>query len=72
MLEANGEALDIVALPNGHFAVRATGRTVLESLLGEFDTRAKAEAWILERSMTDDERGYQTGILKPGDGEGVS
>ncbi len=72
MLEANGEALEIVALSDGRFAVRATGPTVLESLLGEFDTRAEAEAWILARSMTDDEKGYQTGIMKPGDGEGVS
>jgi hypothetical protein len=71
MLEANGVSMEVVALADGKFAVRAIGAGRLDDFLGEFATRAEAEAWLLQRSMTDDEHGYQTGIIKPGDGEGV-
>jgi uncharacterized protein YfiM (DUF2279 family) len=71
MLEANGVLLEIVALTDGRFGVRKIGGAALDDLAGEFDTRAEAESWILQRSMTDDEAGYRTGLIKPGDGEGV-
>ncbi|HVJ52226.1 MAG TPA: hypothetical protein VM689_07180 [Aliidongia sp.] len=72
MLEANGVSLEIVPLATGKFEVRAIGGARLGQVYGVFDTRPEAEAWILQRSMIDDEAGFTTGIIKPGDGEGVA
>lgn len=64
--------LEIVPGRNGRFAVRTIGIDALATVAGEFATRAEAEAWILGRSMADDERAFDTGIIKPGDGQGVA
>ena len=64
--------MEAVALANGRFAVRTIGTDALDRVAGEFPTRAEAEAWILQRSMADDERAFDTGIIKPGDGQGIA
>jgi hypothetical protein len=71
MLEANGVSIEIVALPDGKFAVRAAGAGMLEKRLGEFDTRAEAESCAMDYAMTDSGLSAGARIMKPGDGQGL-
>jgi len=70
MLEAKEVTLQVVALANGRFGVRATGSDASDTVLGDFASRP--EAWILQRSMVDEQLVFDTDILKPGDGQGLS
>ena len=72
MFEANEVAMVVVPLVNGRFAVSAIRSNALSRQLGEFASRPEAEAWILRRSMVDEENAYGTGIIKPGAGQGVA
>jgi hypothetical protein len=64
--------LEVVPLPNGRFAVRQIGRDLVDGGAGEFASRAEAEAWILDHAMIEDEETFDTGVIKPGDGQGVA
>ena len=72
MFECNEVTMVIVPLANGRFAVNAIRSNALNQRLGEFASRSEAEAWILQRSMVDDEIVYGTGVLRPGDGQNVA
>ncbi|HEV2674879.1 MAG TPA: hypothetical protein VGV37_10085 [Aliidongia sp.] len=72
MFQTREVTMEVVALPNGRFAVQAIGSDTLDPIAGEFASRSEAEAWLLDRSMADDERAFDTGIVKPGDGQGVA
>ena len=71
MFEPNEVVMVVAALANGKFAVNAVRSNALNQQLGVFDTRTEAEAWILQRTMAEDEAANGTGILKPGDGQAV-
>jgi len=66
MFETNEVAMVIVPLVNGRFRVSAIRSNALNRQLGEFASRPEAEAWILQRSMADDEIAYGTGLIRPG------
>ena len=72
MFECNEVTMVIVPLASGRFAVNAIRSNALNQRLGEFASRSEAEAWILQRSMVDDEIVYGTGILRPGDGQSIA
>lgn len=72
MLGTKEVTMEVVPLANGRFAVRTTGADALEPGVDEFPSRTEAEAWILQHSMADDERTFDTGIIKPGDGQGIA
>jgi len=72
MLEVKEVTLQVVALANGRFGVRATGSDASDAVLGDFGSRPEAEAWILQRSMAEEQLVFDTDILKPGDGQGIS
>lgn len=65
-------AMEVVVLATGRFTVRTIGADAFDPDAGEFLSRSEAEAWILQRSMADDEAGFDTGIIKPGDGQGIA
>lgn len=71
MFEPNEVTMVVSPLANGRFAVSAICSNALNRRLGEFGSRSEAEAWILQRSMADDEIAYGTGIIRPGDGQGI-
>jgi hypothetical protein len=58
--------LDVVVLAPGRFGVRLIEPDVLPRIIGEFATRAEAEAWLLQRALRDDEAAAGPGVLKPG------
>ncbi len=72
MLEAKDVTLQVVTLGNGRFGVRATASDATDTVQGDFASRSEAEAWILQRSMADEQLVFDTDILKPGDGQGLS
>ena len=72
MLETSKVAMDVIALANGHFAVRSIGADLLSRIQGEFESRAEAEAWILRHAMADGAAAFGTGVIRPGDGQGVA
>ncbi|GGF31052.1 hypothetical protein GCM10011611_41470 [Aliidongia dinghuensis] len=73
MLETYKATMGVVPLANGRFAVRAIGLTTLGQPPLDFATRAEAEAWVLRHAMADDEEAFGgTGVIRPGDGQGVA
>ncbi|HLZ65441.1 MAG TPA: hypothetical protein VKQ29_04375 [Aliidongia sp.] len=72
MFEGNEVAMVIVPLADGRFAVNAIRSNALNQRLGEFASRSEAEAWILQQSLAADEIVYGTGIIRPGDGQGIA
>jgi hypothetical protein len=72
MFESNEVAMIVVPLANGRFGVSAICSNALNRRLGEFASRCEAEAWILQRTMADDEIVQGTGLIRPGDGQGVA
>ncbi len=72
MLEAKEVTLQVVTLADGRFGVRAIGSDASDEVLGDFASRPEAEAWILQRSMADEQLVFDTDVIKPGDGQGIS
>jgi hypothetical protein len=72
MFEAKEVTLQVVPLANGQFGVRATGSDASDAMLGDFASAREAEAWVLQRSMADEQGVFDTDILKPGDGQGLA
>jgi len=72
MLEAKEVTLQVVTLASGRFGVRAIGSDASDAVLGDFASQREAEAWILQRSMADEQGVFDTDILKPGDGQGLA
>lgn len=72
MSEFNAMTMVVSPLANGRFAVSAIASNALNKRLGEFDSRSEAEAWILQRSMAGNQIAYGTGIIRPGDGQGIA
>jgi hypothetical protein len=71
MSASNEMTMIVVPLANGRFGVSAICSNALNRQLGEFASRSEAEAWILQRSMVDEELAYGTGLIRPGDGQGI-
>ncbi len=72
MFEAKEVTLQVVTLASGRFGVRAIGSDASDALLGDFASEREAEAWILQRSMADEQLVFDTDILKPGGGQGLA
>ena len=72
MFEPSEVTMVVTPLADGRFAVSRICSNALNQRLGEFDSRSEAEAWILQRSMAGDEIAYGTGIIRPGDGQGIA
>ncbi|MCQ8241533.1 hypothetical protein [Rhizosaccharibacter radicis] len=58
---------EVIELPNGHFAVKITGGDVLHTPR-EFPTREEAEEWLIRNAGS----GGGSGIMRPGDGQGLT
>ena len=72
MFDQRDVALVVEPSPSGGFVVNAICCSALKRSLGEFATRSEAEAWILQRSLADDDQILGQGILKPGQGQGLA
>ncbi len=72
MLETCKATMGVIPLANGRFAVRSIGPDLFGRITGEFSCRAEAEAWILQHAMADDQAAFGTGMMRPGDGQGVA
>lgn len=60
------ESMDVVTLEDGRYGVQITRMDALPQILGHFETRQEADAWVLQQSMLEDEAGMDNGIVKPG------
>ncbi len=61
--------MQVVALPNGHYAIRTLGGNTLSSTSGGFATRTEAEDVMMRRTLFPQ---AGSGIMRPGDGSGVA
>ncbi len=61
--------MQVIALPNGHYAVRTLGGNMLSTTSGEFATQAEAEEAMMRRTLFPR---AGSGIMRPGDGSGVA
>jgi hypothetical protein len=62
----SSRSMDVVRLDDGRFAIQIIGTRALPRRVGNFDSREEADAWILQRSMLDDEAVMGAGVIKPG------
>jgi hypothetical protein len=62
----SSHSMGVVRLEDGRFAIQIMGTRALPRMVGSFDTREEADAWILQRSMLDDEAIMDHGVMKPG------
>jgi hypothetical protein len=58
--------MEVVTLADGRYGVRITAPDSLPHIAGEFDSEEEADAWILQRSLREDEAAEGSGILRPG------
>jgi hypothetical protein len=58
--------MEVVALAGGRYGVRVSAPESLPHIAGEFDSQEEADAWILRRSLIEDEAAEGGGLLRPG------
>jgi hypothetical protein len=58
--------MEVVTLKDGRFAVQIIATRALPRIVGHFDTREEADAWVLHQSMLNDELDMGAGVIKPG------
>lgn len=58
--------MEVVALADGRYGVRITASDALPRVVGEFDSEEEADAWILRRSLIEDESVEGDRMLRPG------
>ena len=63
--------LQVVALPNGRYAVHGIGETIQDNEEGDFATEQEAEEWMFRRSQMLDFNANQLDVMKPADGQGL-
>jgi hypothetical protein len=62
----SSHSMDVVKREDGSFAVQIIDTRSLPRMVGNFETREEADAWILQQSMLDDEAMMGAGVIKPG------
>jgi hypothetical protein len=65
-------SLEVVVLADGRYGVQIIAPEALPRVVGEFDSRDEADAWILRQSLLDDESAENRGLLRPGPSLDVS
>ena len=58
--------MEVVELADGRYGVRITSPEALPHIAGEFDNEEEADAWILRRSLIEDESAEGDHTLRPG------
>jgi hypothetical protein len=58
--------MEVVALADGRYGVRISASDSLPHIAAEFDSQEEADAWILHRSLIEDESAEGDRTLKPG------
>ena len=62
----SSRSMDVITLENGYYGVRITAPEVLPQIVGGFETREEADAWIPQQGMAEDESVMGGMVLKPG------
>ena len=67
----SSRSMDVIALQNGHFGVKITTSDALPQIVGGFETREEADAWVLQQGMSEDESVLGGTVLRPGPSQDV-
>lgn len=61
--------MQVIQLQNGSYAVKSIGGSTLNTILGQFATRAEAEEWMMRHTVLSR---AGSGLIHPGDGQAVA